>query len=149
MMKRIILPSIILLSAILSQLTWAIDNPDTPDYVAQFESRIEIHEDYIANKASTTVDFGRGYGELYNALDKELNIAYKQLLATLSKPDQESLRASQRQWLKYRDAEYEFIGSSITRDKFGSSAVMSAGAHRTSVLKARVIELLWYLKLHS
>ena len=147
-MKYVTLFAIIVLSATLTKLTWAIDNPDTPDYVAQFESRIKVHEDYI-DKASTTVDFGRGYGELCAALDKELNTAYKQLLSKLSEPEQKSLRDSQRQWLKYRDAEYKFISDSITRDKFGSSAVMSAGAYKTSLVKARVIELLWYLKQYS
>ena len=40
--------------------------------------------------------------------DKEMNKLYQQLMNRLSKPSQKKLRASQRAWLKYRDAAYAY-----------------------------------------
>lgn len=47
-------------------------------------------------------------GVRYQAADKEMNKLYQQLMQRLSKPSQEKLRASQRAWLKYRDAAYAY-----------------------------------------
>jgi uncharacterized protein YecT (DUF1311 family) len=42
------------------------------------------------------------------AWDKELNKNYQALMKKLDKKNQEKLRASQREWVKYRDLEFEF-----------------------------------------
>lgn len=137
------------LALLFVQLSCAVDNPEAPNYVANFETRIKVYEDYISNTAANTLEFSKGYGELYDALDKELNVAYSSLMSKLNEEEKQLLKSSQRRWIKYRDAEYEFIATSITRDKFGSSAVISKGDYRTALLKARVTELLWYLNKHS
>ena len=137
------------LALLFVQLSCAVDNPEASNHVADFEERIKVYEYYISNTAASTLDFSKGYGELYDALDKELNIAYSSLMSKLNEEEKQLLKSSQRRWIKYRDAEYEFIATSITRDKFGSSAVISKGEYRTALLKARVTELLWYLNKHS
>jgi uncharacterized protein YecT (DUF1311 family) len=42
--------------------------------------------------------------------DKELNKNYQALMKRLKKDEQAKLKASQRQWIKYRDAEFDFNG---------------------------------------
>ena len=138
-----------ILILMITQLSCAVDNPEAPNYVAEFESRIKVYEDYISKTAATTLEFSTGCGDHYTALDTELNSAYKQLMLNLGEEEKQSLKASQRQWIKYRDAEFKFIEKAITRDKFGSSFILSAGSHRTTLLKSRVKELLWYLNKHS
>jgi len=43
--------------------------------------------------------------------DKVLNENYNALMEKLDKENQERLRASQREWIKYRDLEFEFNGN--------------------------------------
>ena len=56
------------------------------------------------------------------------------------------LTPAQRQWLRYRDAEFVFIDDNWTLDRFGRSYPISRGAARVQVVRGRVVELLRYLK---
>lgn len=53
---------------------------------------------------------------------------------------------SQRQWRRYRDAEFRFIDRNWTQTQFGTSAALSRGAYRTAIVKERITELIQYLK---
>ena len=77
-------------------------------------------------------------------LDKELNQAYSLLMAKLPPARQAELKTAQRHWIAFRDAEFELIKNNWTRENFGSSAGMSQGAYRCSLIKNRVIQLLYY-----
>lgn len=140
---------IILILTFSINTAWAIDNPDAPDYVAEFESRIQPYENYVRNKASATYEFSKGYDDLYYALDRELNAAYKNLIAKLPKDSKNKLKISQNNWIIFRDSEFSFISENFNRASFGSSSTISRGSYRASILKARIIELLWYLKNYS
>lgn len=124
----------------------AIDNPDAPEYVAEFEKRIRPLESNIYNKAKTTLDYSDGYSKLEIVLDKELNIAYKKLMLKVAMPHKVKLRVAQKKWLVYRDTEFEFINYNFDRSQFGSSAVLTRGAARATIVKNRVVTLLRYLK---
>lgn len=137
---------LLLLPLIFSNNAWAIDNPDAPDYVAEFEARMSPLQAVIQEKASTTVDISEGYKALEEALDKELNTAYRKLMQKLPESSKESLRSSQKQWLKFREAEFSFLSGNFNQADFGSSYVISIGGYRTSIIESRVKELLWYLK---
>ena len=123
----------------------AIDNPDAPDYVGEFEARMQQHETYIYEKATTTQDYREGYAAYEKDLDAELNQAYKLLMSNLAPEQQELLKQSQRDWIKFRDSEYSFISDNWTTQQFGTSSVISRGNYRTMLIKNRVITLLSYL----
>ena len=131
---------------VFSRVSIAVDNPDAPDYVGEFEKRIAPFEKYINEKAKTTLDYSQGYKKLEEALDKELNTAYKLLISKLNSKEKEQLKESQKQWLKFRDSEFKWISANWTNTKYGSSSVISAGAYRTTIIRERVIQLLQYLK---
>lgn len=137
---------LLILPLIFLNNVWAIDNPDAPDYVADFEARMAPLQAVIQEKATTTVDISEGHKALEEALDKELNAAYQKLMQKLPESSKESLRSSQKQWLKFRDAEFSFLSGNFSKEDFGSSYVISIGSYRTSIIEARVKELLWYLK---
>ena len=80
------------------------------------------------------------------ALDRELNQAYRQLLAQLDTASAEKLRASQRAWLAYAKAEAAFIDASWTQERFGSSSVLSKWDYRNTLTKERTRALLLYLQ---
>lgn len=124
----------------------AIDNPDAPDYVADFQKRVEVFEAMIDQRAKTTQDTLEAYADYEKFLDKELNQAYKALSVKLGVDQLAKFKQSQRDWLRYRDSEFDFIAENWTTKNFGSSAVLSRGAYRTTLIRDRVILLLHYLK---
>ena len=143
-MRKSVLVFVFLL--LMSGMAYGLDNPDAPNYVAEFQARMAPYHAYLDHKAKTTSDYIRGYARLNKALDGELNSAYRKLLPHLKPPQQEQLRASQRAWLKFRDAELKFIDNNWTQANFGSSYGISQGVYKATIVKNRVTELLWYLK---
>ena len=146
-MKKLSISLFLLL--VFSNFCFAIDNPDSPDYVGEFEKRIAPLEKYMNQEAISTLDSTQGYAKLEEVLDKELNIAYKLLISKLDSKEKELLKASQRQWLNFRTAEFKWIVENWNNKKFGSSAALSIGAYRTVIIKERVLHLLHYLKNYS
>ncbi|SES65769.1 Protein of unknown function [Nitrosomonas marina] len=130
----------------LSGAALALDNPDAPDYIAEFNSRAQTYERDIQQIAQTTQDYLTAYAAYEQFLDKELNQAYSQLMDQLSEEMQNALRASQRKWLGYRDAAFEFIALNWTTEHVGSASVISRGDYRTTIIRDRVMLLLHYLQ---
>lgn len=82
--------------------------------------------------------------------DQELNKVYKALLSKLSSEGKNGLKMSQRQWLKYRDAEFEAIGA-IYGAMDGTMWRVIAVGSRMEIVKKRVLTLKSYsddLTLH-
>ncbi len=126
--------------------TYAIDNPDAPDYVSDFLSRAQTYEREIQQTTHTTQRYLTVYAAYENFLDNELNTAYRQLIAHLTGDAQQALKNSQLKWLNYRDQEFEFISHNWTAEKFGSSMVISRGDYRAKIIKDRIMQLLFYLQ---
>jgi len=131
---------------LLANNVWAIDKQDVPRYIAEFEARIKPLENYIQSEARSNQDYAKGYTELLKALDKELNVAYKKLIAKLPKSNQEKLRQSQKHWLNFRDAEIDFLSKQFNRKDNGGSSVMTRGIYISTLIKTRIKALLWYRK---
>ena len=124
----------------------ALDNPDAPDHVDDFMNRTQVYELDIQRTTHTTQSYITAYTAYEKFLDDELNNAYKQLMAHLNNEAQQVLRDSQRQWLKYRNAEFNFLAHNWTTKNFGSASVLSRGDYRTKLIKNRVVILLHYLQ---
>lgn len=124
----------------------AIDNPDAPHYVTNFQQRAQKFEAAIHQQANTSQESLSAYADYEQFLDEELNKTYKSLLTKLSATQRAKIKESQRAWVKYRDAEFSFIAQNWTTQNFGSSAVLSRGAYRTTLIRDRVMLLLGYLK---
>ncbi len=135
----------VLLSLLCMMPAIAIDNPDTPDLVGAFRLRALVFEK-AANNASNNRASLLAYADYQTFLDKELNQAYSLLLTKLPPPQQAELKTAQGHWLAFRDAEFELIKHNWTRENFGSSAGISQGAYRCSLIENRVIQLLHYVK---
>jgi len=133
---------LVMMFFIFTNSAWAIDNPEAPNYVAEFEARMTPLEDYIHKQAVTTSDYSNGYSALYDALDKELDLAYAALMAKLSGASREKMRVSQQRWIAFRDSEFSFITENFNRTDFGSSSSISRGSYRAAIVKARIEELL-------
>ena len=66
--------------------------------------------------ATTQSDMNQCAQEAYKATDAELNAAYGKLLGRLAKDPAraEHLRAAQRAWIGFRDAECAYVGAGTT-----------------------------------
>ena len=80
--------------------------------------------------------------EAIRAWDKRLNDVYKQVLAGLDPKSRELVRASQRRWVAFREAEHEAMGGPWRQDR-GTIRVLMANAD-LSAIKERVQELRLY-----
>jgi uncharacterized protein YecT (DUF1311 family) len=79
-------------------------------------------------------------GAAYEAWDKALNDAYRALMASLSPEEAELLRASQREWIKFRDAESTFLASLLTPDR-GTMMRLTVNEMMSDLVKHRVLQL--------
>lgn len=136
----------ILVLVLFSNFTFAIDNPDAPDLIAEFEAREKPLIAAIEKPTNTTGDYSVAYANYLKFLDKELNTVYKTLRTKLPADKQQQLKASQVSWIKYRDLEFAFIDSTWTNKDFGTSSGISRGQYKAGVVRDRVIQLMHYAK---
>jgi uncharacterized protein YecT (DUF1311 family) len=86
-------------------------------------------------------------GKILAKADAEMNQAYKKLMADLDTKSQAKLRESQRQWIKFRDAEAEFLSLKFLG---GSAYPMVYAGNKTSLTQQRTKELKdTYKNFHS
>lgn len=124
----------------------AIDNPDAPDLIGEFEKREMAYLMAIDDHKNNTRDFLVAYNNYLLFLDKELNKAFTHIKMQLTNARKSDLITAQLAWLKFRDKEFELIKSTWTHSDFGSSAGISRGDYRTRIVKDRVVQLLHYAK---
>ncbi len=74
----------------------------------------------------------------YRAADAGLNRAYKAVMRDLDKHSQDLLRASQREWIKFRDAECTYVSA---QNEGGSIYPMVYSGCLTTMTKDRVKQL--------
>jgi uncharacterized protein YecT (DUF1311 family) len=125
---------------------FGIDNPDAPDLLGQFQKRASVYEARISTAAGSTSEIVRAYASYQSFLDSELTKVYSELVKKLTPASRTALTQSQRRWLGYRDAEFRFIEKNWTQSQFGTSADLSRGAYRASIVKERLTLLIQYLK---
>jgi hypothetical protein len=125
---------------------FAIDNPDSPDLIGEFETREQAFLKKINNPHNSPRDYLIVYDSYQYFLNGELNKAYHLIKSKLSIEQQQELLHSQRNWIKFRNAEFKFIKNNWTRQNFGRSSGISRGSYRCTVIKNRVLQLLYYAK---
>jgi uncharacterized protein YecT (DUF1311 family) len=126
--------------------SFGIDNPDAPDLMVEFQQRAAVYEARISTDAGTTNEIVEAYTAYQRFLDAELTKTYTALAQKLDPAPRTMLMQSQRRWLAYRDADFRFIDGNWTQGQFGTSAALSRGAYRCSIVKERVAALIQYLK---
>lgn len=148
MSEWIMVSSLVFFSLLMSPVL-AIDNPDAPDLIGGFEEREQIFLKEINNPRNGSKDYLIAYDNYQKFLDDEMNKAYHLVKSRLSAERQQELTHSQCNWITFRDAEFEFIKNTWTRQEFGSSANMSRGSYRCTIIRNRVLQLLHYAKNYS
>ncbi|EPM7996083.1 hypothetical protein ACTQ9E_000466 [Vibrio vulnificus] len=67
---------LILLIIIYPRISYSIDNPDSPDYIANFTELSERYENKINNSKVNNVEILNAYNEYMLFLDEELNKSF-------------------------------------------------------------------------
>jgi uncharacterized protein YecT (DUF1311 family) len=94
-------------------------------------------------EGSSTVGMVECTGDAIRAWDSRLNEVYRQVMAALDPKSRELLRASQRRWVAFREAEHEAMGGPWRQDRGTIIRVLTASAD-LSAIKERVQELQLY-----
>src|SRR5580698_3560590 len=115
--------------------SYGIDDPDAPDLMAEFQQRAAPYEARISADAGNTKEIVEAYAAYQRFLEAQLTQVYAALGQKLAVAPRAMLVRSQRQWLAYRDAEFQFIDGNWTQAQFGTSAALSRGAYRCSIMK--------------
>jgi uncharacterized protein YecT (DUF1311 family) len=133
------------IAAFASSTVHALDNPDAPNTAEDFTQRATVIEQSIVTGDHSTGDYVKAYSEYETFLDTELNQAYSALMSELEASEKETLKASQKAWIKFRDQEFAFQTQNWTQSRFGTSSRLSIAQYRCALIKARVVQLLHYL----
>ena len=128
----------------ITTLAHASDNPNTQDFIGKFNQHEKVYLKAIESPANGTRDTIRAYHEYKLFLDKELNTIYRSLKSKLSKERQQELKASQLNWIKFRDAEFKLINNNWDRASFGSSFAVSRGEYSSTIIRNRLMQLFHY-----
>lgn len=78
--------------------------------------------------------------------DKELNKYYNLLASKLPKDAFEILKASQKEWIIYRDKEFKFISKLYYEVKEGTMWYIIAENKKKEIVKSRALELQMFLE---
>ncbi|MGQ0762251.1 MAG: lysozyme inhibitor LprI family protein [Acidobacteriota bacterium] len=89
-------------------------------------------------EAQTQLEMNMCWGNQYKAADTQLNAVYREFASKLSPEETAQLKAAQLAWLKFRDANCEFVADIY---KGGTIRPMMAGMCLAHVTSARTSEL--------
>jgi len=92
---------------------------------------------------ASTVGMVECMGTAYAAWDKELNAVYGRLVEALDRDSAAALKAAQRQWIAFRDADAAFQIAPWSADK-GTLVQPAFGLARVELVSARVKALRSY-----
>ena len=126
-MKSIKRPILLLLALLLSSISIAGQKPK---------------DDPCAN-AQTQLEMNMCWGNQYKAADTKLNAVYREFTSKLSPEETAQLKTAQLAWIKFRDANCEFVADAY---KGGSIRPMIAAMCLADVTNARTSELKTQMK---
>src|SRR5690606_4455641 len=102
--------------------------------------------DQCLTDAITTAEQPNCVKEAYEKRDILLNESYGQFLTKLSKYDTASLVTCQRNWIKFRDAEFAFINLYYYQQEKGTLFFVMGDFRKMEVVKKRALEIQEYIQ---
>ena len=121
---------------IATQACQAADHP-----IDQYQSKCIAADSTTAGMTNCTNGASARWG-------KALNSVYANLLSSISRSEQQALRAAQRQWILYRNAEFKLIDE-MYKTKDGTMYIPMRAADRLEIIKTRALQLQAYRDLQG
>lgn len=100
----------------------------------------------LKSEGQSQAELNDAAGRDYKKTDQEMNAAYKKLMNVLDRDQKADLKTAQVAWLKFRDAEGEFLSS---KAKGGTIHPMIHAAHLAHITQERTRELKSAYKLFT
>jgi uncharacterized protein YecT (DUF1311 family) len=99
------------------------------------------------DRGQSTAGMVECLGIAHEAWDRELNRTYDQLMRSLDQASRDKLRAAQRQWLVFRDADMAFQRQEfvVGNGKYGTLAGVTLTSDNVETIRRRVMTLRAYL----
>ena len=104
---------------------------------------IDVWFDKTIASKTTTADIRAVQAEAHQRWDAVLNQLYKDVMAKLSGHDGEQFKQAQRNWLRFREAEMQFLSTAVYTD--GTMAPVILSDVGLKMLKTRVCQLMTHL----
>jgi uncharacterized protein YecT (DUF1311 family) len=104
---------------------------------------IDVWFDKTIESKTTTADIRAVQAEAHQRWDAVLNQLYKDVMAKLSGRDSEQFKQAQRNWLRFREAEMQFLSTAVYTD--GTMAPVILSDVGLKMLKTRVCQLMTHL----
>jgi uncharacterized protein YecT (DUF1311 family) len=104
---------------------------------------IDVWFDKMIASKTTTADIRAVQAEAHQRWDGVLNQLYKDVMAKLSGRDGEQFKQAQRNWLRFREAEMQFLSTAVYTD--GTMAPVILSDIGLKMLKTRVCQLMTHL----
>jgi uncharacterized protein YecT (DUF1311 family) len=104
---------------------------------------IDVWFDKTIESKTTTADVRTMQAEAHQRWDAVLNQLYKDVMAKLSDSDREPFKQAQRNWLRFREAEMQFLSTAVYTD--GTMAPVILSDIGLKMLKTRVCQLMTHL----
>lgn len=101
---------------------------------------IDAELEQCQNNAQTTIDSSECYSQAIAAWDKALNMQYQALLKDNPESVRKALRASQRQWIKYKDS-YNEATNEYYRQEQGTIWGIIAAETKMNVIRDKALSL--------
>jgi uncharacterized protein YecT (DUF1311 family) len=114
-------------------------------YVKVENHPIDIELEKKIDEDSSTYGMMEAYQWSVQEWDKLLNKNYNALMKKLSKEELEKLRATQREWIKYRDLEFVFNGEYWSGFE-GTMYRVFPAAFQSDFVRERALRLGYYLE---
>jgi uncharacterized protein YecT (DUF1311 family) len=113
------------------------------EIVANHPIDIQLEKEIDADPSTSGMI--NAYKRAIDAWDSELNKNYQALMKKLDKENQDELRASQREWIKYRDLEFKFNGN-LWMDFDGTMYRVFPFIFQSNFVRERALRLGYYLE---
>lgn len=105
--------------------------------------------DRCIEKDYSTLGVVKCYDEAIDMWDVELNRVYKKLMKSLKPNERKLLRASQREWVKFKEKEFEFLNSypymNNNKVEHGTMSLIVVQERKLDIIKHRTLELKEFL----
>jgi uncharacterized protein YecT (DUF1311 family) len=108
-----------------------------------FSPDIQLNTCLDSSSNQTTYGMMECTGRARDAWDAEMNNYYKKLMDVLKPEEKEKLKASQKKWLEYRNAEFE-TSTAVYYGMEGTMWKISAVSRQMEIVRQRALDLMSY-----
>ncbi len=100
---------------------------------------IDVASEACQNEDGSTLGISRCLAEATARWDRQLNVNYRRLLGGLDPEKQAPVKAAQRAWLAWRDAQFAAISATYERE--GTVWGLVSAGHRLDVVREQAVRL--------